>query len=336
MFSTTTIRTVIPLDIRDVYDISVEDDHSFVSQNILHSNSRNPNFQNIPRSTTSADIKKMFIAPEGYLLMEVDYSQAELRVVAELSGDKNMIEIFKSGNNIHVATAARMAKVSYEEINTPRKDENHPKHAWAVRLHKRAKTYNFGVLYGQTARKLAETIAEATGDPPNEKEAQKGLNDWFKAFPGVKQWINTQHKLVKRDGSVTSIFGRVRRLPNIYDDNKWVRLEAGRQSVNTPIQGAASDFTQLSSIIIRDLRLKGKLPDYLRQVYTVHDSIGFYVKPEDVHWLAKELITICANPETQGWIGFKMKEVNMKVSISLGHTWGTYSDYDEKVDYTKF
>jgi len=601
--------------------------------------SKSPNMQNIPRVTTNADIKPMFIAPPGYYLLEVDYSQAELRVVAELSGDKTMIMYFKNGYNIHCATAAGMVNMSYEEFYPMTKDENHPRHEWATKMKKKAKcyspdtevltqggwvklikyegenliqywpetgkcdftkpthwgktlsesnylyqdrnvslnvtsdhwqpfitrngkyirekfkdlvgkngyipssaycpdnkgylteeytrflamfaadgnikkngvirfgfkkerkiircekllhelgldftrserggvtkfyipkqtgsywvldfitrekelsweclttingkiyldeskywdatqderwtketcrffsrveqtvdvmqalgsiwgircvkhtnkngmsfrlaynpggctksrvnltnakkltsptwmygvtvpsenliirhqgrvscsgnTYNFGVLYGQTAKKLAVTISAASGEPPNEKEAQKGLDKWFKTFPGVKKWIDRQQKIAKRDGFVYSIFGRKRRLPNIYSDKWGIMLEAQRQSVNAPIQGAASDFTQLTSIVVREMKLTGKLPFYMQQVYTVHDSIGYIVKPEHVNDVAKKIVEVGADPDTQTWFGFRMKEVRMKLSCELGLNWGSYHEHDSRIDYVE-
>ena len=298
--------------------------------------SRNPNLQNIPRSTTSSDIKKMFIAPKGYVLLEVDYSQAELRIVAELSGDRVMIDMFKRNHSIHVATAARSyTNMTYEEFYPITKKEDHPKYLWATKLKKRAKTYNFGVLYGQSPRKLAQTIAEATGEPPDEVKAEKELRLWFKTFSGVERWIKLQHRKAKKDGYVLNMFGRKRRLPDIYSNNFSKMLEAQRQSVNAPIQGAASDFTQFSSIIIREEKLKGNLPRDMDQVYTVHDSLGYYIKPEDIKEVVPKIVKICSNPSTLKWFGFKMKKVNMKVSPEVGINWGELSDYDPNKDYSE-
>ena len=112
-------------------------------------------------------------------------------------------------------------------------------------------------------------------------------------------------------------------------------LEAQRQSVNAPIQGAASDFTQFSSVLIREERLKGNLPDYMTQIYTVHDSIGFYIKPKDMSWVIPRLIKICANPQTKKWFNFQMKHVNMKVSPEVGINWASLKDYNRDEDYSK-
>ena len=299
--------------------------------------SKNPNMQNIPRGTTAYKIKKMFVPPTGFLLLEIDYSQAELRVVAELSKDRVMIDMFKRKYNIHCATAAMAyTNMTYEEFYPLTKDENHPKHTWAIKLKKKAKTYNFGVLYGQSPKKLAETIAEATGGKPDVKAAERGLKDWFNTFPKVKKWIKKQHKLAKKNGYVVNIFGRKRRLPNIYSAKFGEVLEAQRQSVNAPIQGTASDFTLFSAILIREQVIKGDLPKYLSpQVYTVHDSIGFYIKPKDMKEVIPKLIEICANPETKKWFGFEMKHVTMKVSPEIGITWSDLKDYDPNFNYEK-
>ena len=298
--------------------------------------SRSPNMQNIPRPTTNPDVKKMFVPPKGFLILEVDYSQAELRVVAELARDKTMINMFKREYNIHCATAAMAyTDMSYEQFYPLTKDEGHKKHEWAKKLKKKAKTYNFGVLYGQSPKKLAETIADATGEKANIRNAEKGLAQWFKLFSSVDRWIKKQQRSAKKNGYVTNLFGRKRRLPDIHSSNYGKMLEAQRQSVNAPIQGAASDFTQFSSVLIREERLKGNLPDYMTQIYTVHDSIGFYIKPKDMPWVIPRLIEICANPQTKKWFNFQMKYVNMKVSPEIGINWASLKDYDRDEDYSK-
>lgn len=307
------------------------------------SSSEDPNLQNIPRNTTSSDIKKMFIPPKGYLLLEVDYSQAELRVVAELAHDKAMIDIFKRDFNIHVATACKMNGglelydkvkgilkkadlMSGEELKLP---ENKEYLFWSKQK-KRAKTVNFGILYGQTERKLSIEL-ECT-----EQEALEFIHQWYKAYPQVTKWIKEQQRFVREHGYVLSMFGRKRRLHNIYSDNKWIRLEAERQAVNTPIQGTASDFGFLSQVVVREEIMRGNLPKDLAQVYTVHDSIGYYIKPTDIHSVVPKLVKICDNPETKKYFGFQLNDVKMKVSVEVGTTWESITSYDAWEDYTKW
>ena len=291
---------------------------------------REPNMQNIPRVLTNPDVKPMFVPPKNFLHFEVDYSQAELRVVAELARDKVMIDIFKRGYNIHVATAclANGALERYDEVRKIIKDENHPENEFWERQKKKAKTINFGILYGQGDDKLAEGMGVSV------KEAHDFRMVWLKSYPQVAKWIKNQVKLAKKHGYVYSIFGRKRRLPDIWSDVNYFRAEAERQSVNTPIQGAASDFTQLSTIVLRDLRLRGKLPNYFLQRATVHDSIEFYIKPKDIHWITPYVVKVCSNPDTKKWFGFEMKYVDMKVSPEIGENWGAIKDYNKDFDYS--
>lgn len=304
--------------------------------------SRNPNFQNFPRSTTSGLIKKMFVPPPGHLIMEIDYSQAELRVVAEIANDKAMIDIFKRGYNIHVATACKSvgALDRYDEVKNILKDENHPEEPEWTRLKKRAKVINFGILYQQSAVQLAGTLSEP-GHPVSKEDAQRFKDEWLDMYPGVKKWFKKQEEFVKEHGYVYNIFGRKRRLESIWSNDRGVIGKAIRDAINAPIQGAASDFTQLSMVTIFDKIMRGEITlttdkRYLAPAYTVHDSIGFYVMPKFIHTGLPPMIEICSNPDTKKYFGFEMKKVNMKMSAEVGTTWGGLKDYYPDEDYTKW
>jgi DNA polymerase-1 len=292
--------------------------------------STSPNMQNVPRVTTNPDIKPMFTAPSGYALVELDYSQAELRIVAELAKEKQMIEWFQQGHNIHVAVAAKVAGVPYETAYPITKDENHPEHKEWTKRKKRAKTINFGILYEQGPSKLAVTLK------CTKEEAAKFKQEWLETFPAISKWINRQHKLARKHGFVYNMWGFKRRLPEIYSSNKGKQMEAERQSVNAPIQGAASFFTLFSAIVIEEMRLTGQIPLDFPMVYTVHDSLGFYVRLDKIHEFAKIAVPVMANPQTQEFFGFQMKYVPMKASMELGLNWGSYHDYSPTEDYTKW
>lgn len=303
----------------------------------------NPNLQNIPRDTTASDIKKMFIPPPGYMLLEVDYGQAELRIIAELAKDKAMIDIFKRGYNIHVATACKIngALDRYEEIKKIikvgdnmsgeelAKPENKEILFW-LKQKKRGKTINFAIVYGQTEKKLAIELK------CSEKEAKQVIIDWFNAYPGVKRWMKYMKKFVHKHGYVMSMFGRKRRLYNIDSPKYYLMLEAERQAINTPVQGASSDFGVFATIIIREKILSGELPIDMQQAYTVHDSIGFYVRPYDIHKVVPIIYKICRNPSTIKYFGFELKYVEMKVSPETSaESWGALNEYHEDMDYVK-
>jgi DNA polymerase-1 len=296
--------------------------------------SRGPNLQNIPRPTTNPDIKKMFIPPPGYLLMEADYSQAELRVMAEWADEEVMLEWFATGKNVHVATACKMfgEMDRYPEIFAITKDEDHPEHDfWTVRK-KKAKLVNFGILYGETAKKLSGQLGVSID------EAQEFMDQWFETFPRITRKIKAQHKAVLKNGYITNWFGRKRRLPAIWDRDRnfGAFLEAQRQSVNAFTQGTSSDFTQFSAILIRGMKLEGKLPSSMEQVYTVHDSLGFIIKPEDVHKVAGPLYDVCSNPATLKYFGFELKKVYMGVNLEIGRDWVSLRGYQKDEDYTKW
>lgn len=299
-----------------------------------------PNLQNIPRVTTSTLIKPMFIPPKGYLLLEVDYSQAELRIVAELANDQVMIDIFKRGYNIHFATACKInGKLDkYNELKAVYDDDKHPKHLYWVKQHKKAKTVNFGILYGEGPKKLSEQL-ECSVD-----EAKKIIKDWLDSYPGIKRWITKTQDHAMRYGYVTTIFGRKRRLP----DAMYTKEEASesgafgywakalRDAINAPVQGGAVDFALFSMIVIRDEQIKGNISPDIKMVYQVHDSIGFYIRPKDIHKTVPKLVEICNNPQTMKYFGFELKQVKMKVSPEVGKNWGNLKDYNAWENYSKW
>lgn len=288
-----------------------------------------PNLQQVPRILTNPDIKPQFEPPAGYLHLEADYSQAELRVVAELANDKAMIDIFKRGYNIHNATACLVngRLDDYDEIYKIMKDESHPDNEFWLREKKKAKTINFGILYGQGDEKLAEGMGVSV------KEASRFKKKWFAAYPGVVRWIKRQQKFVKKHGYVKSIWGYKRRLPTIWSDRGFEVAEALRQSVNAPIQGAASDYTLFAAITLREMRLRGELPNYLVMRIIVHDAIDQYLKPEDVEWVVPIVKKVMTNPKTKEWFGFEMSKVEMKASLELGSNWASVEDYKPGKDW---
>lgn len=295
-----------------------------------------PNLQQVPRTTTNADIKTMFIPPPGYLLLQLDYSQAELRVMAAAAGETTMIKWFKEGRDIHIMSALKKWHMEdeYDRIKLiiDTEDDNDPEYKiWKVRR-KQAKTINFGIIYGQGAPKLAESLECSPA------EAKGFLKDFDIQFPKVAAFVKKQHKLAKDNAYVKSVFGRKRRLPNVDSDEKWKVAEALRFAINAPIQGAASDYALFSSILIWEQSLWDKaIKIELPQVYTVHDSIGYFVRPEDIHDVVPKLEAICANPETKEWFGFQIDGVKMQVDFEVSSTsWADLKTYKKDIDYTQY
>ena len=298
--------------------------------------SKDPNMQNIPRPTTNPDIKKMFIPPPGYLLVECDYSQAELRIAAELANEKSMIEMFNRNYDIHLATTAKTKGVPYESLLKIYEDEKHPDHVRIGKERKKSKKVNFGILYEQSAYKLATELSIQSGEEVSIDEAQEYLDEWFNTFPRVKRWINNQHKTVKKKGYVVNIFGFKRRLPKIHSSKYGEMLEAQRQSVNAPIQGSASYYTAFAGILIEELRKEGKVPLDFPQIYTVHDSLGFYVRKDKIHEFHDIVMPLMANPNTKPYFGFKLKHLSMKSDMEVGTNWANISEYHKHIDYKNY
>jgi len=298
--------------------------------------SRNPNLQNIPRGTTSSDIKRMFITPPGKLLMQLDYSQAELRVLAAAAGEKTMIEGFRVGRDIHLDSACKKYGEDYNKILPLYLDEDHPEHkAWSIKR-KQAKTINFGIVYGQGAKALSESLSSPEdGIIVDQKMAQRFLDEFADTFPMIDKYIKKTHKRVKRDGFVTNVFGRKRRLPGIDDSNFGIKSKALRDSINAPIQGGASDYTLFSSILIaKRIKAQEALFKGLDYKITVHDSLIYYIDPEIIHPIVPVLTEICANPKTKEFFGFEIEGVTMKVDFEIGKHWGDLKGYKPEIDYS--
>jgi DNA polymerase-1 len=302
-----------------------------------------PNLQNIPRGSTAKDIKRMFIPPKGYLWWEDDYSQAELRIVAEVSGDKAMIEIFAKNYNPHVATGIRMKlgklkdydkikaiiKVAEQmDAETLAKPENKKYLEW-VKAKKKGKSMNFSVIYQQGIKATAEQMKVS------EQEAAKFQREWYAQYPGAKKWVQEQKRLAHEQEWVPNLFGGKRRLHDINCGRNALEAEAERQAVNAPIQGSSGYFTLFSMVIFREEQLKGNIPLDCTMQYTTHDSIGGYIRPEHIHAIIPLSQKICENPQTLKYFGFEMQKVRMKTAAEIGFHWAALRDYLPEENYKK-
>lgn len=327
-----------------IMDLSVNDKHSYVTRsNYVSCNtitgrlsSRNPNLQNMPRDTTASDIKQMFVCPPGKVMMQLDYSAAEFRVVAGWSQDKQMLEWFRVGHDIHLATACKKYGEDYGEINKIYSNEDDPNYKeWKVKR-KQAKTIGFGILYQQGPNHLKESLSTDKHKATKE-EALEFLEEWFEIFPGVKKFVNKQMRFAEKHGYVLSPFGRKRRLPdakNMRDRGKHAK--ALRDAINAPIQGTASDFALFSSILIREKIMRGELPSSIEQIGTIHDSLMFYLDPKDMNdKVVDQLFDICRDPDTQKYFGFKLKGITMAVDFELGLRWSKLRGYERGTDYSE-
>ena len=231
--------------------------------------SSNPNLQNIPiRDENGKEVRKAFIPDEGELFFSADYSQIELRLMAHLSQDKNMVEDFNSGHDIHQATAAKIFKVPIEEVTSS--------------MRRKAKTANFGIIYGISAFGLAERMEVSRG------EARQLIDDYFATYPGVKQYMDKSIEKARQLGYTETLLGRRCQLPDINSRNAVVRGYAERNAINAPIQGTAADIIKVAMIRIdkrmREEGLRSKM------ILQVHDELNFSVVPEEKEQLQQLVI----------------------------------------------
>nr|DAL41699.1 MAG TPA_asm: DNA POLYMERASE [Caudoviricetes sp.] len=202
--------------------------------------SRNPNGQNIPKVMVNPDIKRQFITPPGKLFLTYDYSQAELRILAHLAKEDTMLEWFRTGKDIHLASACKKYHEDYDSILLIYEDEQHELYPLWKKRRKQAKTINFGIVYEQSAKKLAESLS-TPDEKVSDEEGQIFLDEYFETFPKIKRFMDRQHKFMEKHGYCESLFGRRRRCPKVYSDNYSEYLEALRQCVDEETEALTTD-----------------------------------------------------------------------------------------------
>lgn len=222
--------------------------------------SSDPNLQNIPvRGEEGKEIRKCFIPEPGCLFFSADYSQIELRVMAHLSGDKNMIEAFREGYDIHAATAARIYKEKIDDVSRDQRTK--------------AKRANFGIIYGITVFGLAERL-DISRD-----EAKQLIDGYFETFPEVHAYMEKAKQLAREHGYAETFFHRRRYLPDITSHNATVRNFAERNAINAPIQGSAADIIKIAMVRIYERFCREGIKS--KMILQVHDELNFSVLPEE-------------------------------------------------------
>jgi DNA polymerase-1 len=236
--------------------------------------STNPNLQNIPvRDDMGREIRKAFIPDDGCTFFSADYSQIELRLMAHLSGDENMIAAFRSGEDIHAATAAKIYNVPIEEVT---KD-----------MRRKAKTANFGIIYGISVFGLAERLAIPRA------EAKTLIDGYFASYPKVHRYMETAIETAKEKGYVETLYHRRRYLPDIRSHNATVRGYAERNAINAPIQGTAADIIKMAMVHIHRRFAEEKLRS--RMILQVHDELNFNVPTDELDVVRNIVITEMEN-----------------------------------------
>ena len=254
--------------------------------------SSDPNLQNIPiRGEDGKEIRKAFVPEPGCLFFSADYSQIELRVMAHLSEDENMIRVFREGKDLHAATAANIYKKAIEDVT---RDER-----------TKSKRANFGIIYGITVFGLAERL-DISRD-----EAKRLIDGYFETFPQVHDYMEKSKQIAREKGYVTTLFGRRRYLPDINSHNATVRGFAERNAINAPIQGTAADIIKVAMIRISNRFKREGIRS--KMILQVHDELNFSVYPEE-----KEQVERIVLEEMQGAIQLK---VPLIADCGFGENW---------------
>lgn len=254
--------------------------------------STNPNLQNIPiRDERGKEMRKVFIPDDGCTFVSADYSQIELRIMAHLSQDKNMLEAFAQGQDIHAATAAKIYKIPIEEVKSD--------------MRNKAKTANFGIIYGISVFGLSERLNVPRG------EAKDLIDGYFETFPQVKTYMDESIALAREKGYVETVLGRKRFLSDINSRNAIVRGYAERNAINAPIQGSAADIIKIAMVRIFDRINSKKLKS--KMILQVHDELNFNVPVNELDKLTKIVTEEMEN-------AYKLR-VPLKTDVGVGENW---------------
>ena len=261
--------------------------------------SSDPNLQNIPiKSADGKEIRKAFVADKGNVLISADYNQIEMRILADMADVKELKKAFKNNQDIHSLTASQVFGISINEINED--------------LRRKAKAINFGIIYGITQYGLAKQISVSN------QEALDFINEYFKKFPEIKDYMNSTIKFCRKNGYVNNIFGRRIHLRNINDKNFSVRSFQERAAINAPIQGSAADIIRLAMIEIDRMTEKEKKISS-KMLLQIHDELVFESSLKDQknnEKLIKKVMTSVSSSDHH------MFSIPLEVSINSGYNWG--------------
>lgn len=254
--------------------------------------STEPNLQNIPiRSSVGRQIRKAFIAERGYKILAADYSQVELRIMAHLSQDPNLLHAFQQGLDVHRATAAETLGIKPDEVTPEQR--------------RQAKAVNFGLIYGMGAFGLAKQLGIPRG------EAQEYIDIYFARYPGVKRYMEDAKAYAMQHGFVETIFGRRLHLPEINSRNMAKKRAAERVAINAPMQGSAADIIKRAMILIDEWIIKENID--VRMIMQVHDELVFEVKEDQIEQMSKEI--------KQFMESAALLQVPLIVDVGIGDNW---------------
>lgn len=268
--------------------------------------SRDPNLQNIPaRTEEGRAIRKAFVAEDGFTLVAIDYSQIELRIAAILSGDPNLIDIFKRGEDVHRGVALRVFGVNAEDVT-----EN---------MRRQAKVINFGILYGMGVNALRQNLGEDT----TRQAAQEFLNAYFNTFTRLAEYLEETKSSARRHGYTETIFGRRRHFPGITSSVPFIRAQAERMAINAPIQGSQSDIIRIAMVRIHEYMRELKLEDDLRLLLQVHDELIFEIRSEKLEAIVPTVLEIMTSVLSEE----RRKGVPILADVKVGQNWEDLESY---------
>lgn len=320
----------------------VQDDNCLHGRFLIHGTtsnrwaSRDPNLQQVPKTSVDPNIKKQLIARPGTLYFDMDFSQCELRVMAHLSKDETYLEAFAKDLDPHLMIASQKYHVPYEEAKKIMDDEDHPDHKiWKIRR-KQAKQIVFGLIYGIQAKLLSVKLSDPKeGIIVTPEEAQEMMDDYFAQHPKIKKFMATQEKLLRKQGYITSLFGTKRRLPEIYSEDNAEAAYAARLAVNFPVQSTASNITQFGAVLNYWNMKQGNFPPML-VLASVHDAYYHNTKPEYINvYTVWKMWDTFRNPQTKKYFGFQIDDVDMSMDFSIGRTMAEELPFIPGYDYNK-
>lgn len=262
--------------------------------------SKDPNLQNIPiRTEEGRSVRRAFIPAKGFVLVSIDYSQIELRIAAILSDDERLIEIFKTGQDVHRGVASRVFVVPESEVTAD--------------MRRKAKVINFGILYGMGVNALRVNLGEGT----TREAAQEFLNAYFNTFTRLAEYLEETKSFAREHGYTKTMFGRRRYFPGISSVAPFIRASAERMAINAPIQGTEGDILRIALIRINEYLKKNKLNEKARVLLQVHDELVFEIKKDDVDDIVPQLRKIMSDV----LVGHDTKGVPIEVEAKAGQNW---------------
>lgn len=269
--------------------------------------SKDPNLQNIPiRSEEGKAVRKAFVSEAGWKLVSIDYSQIELRIAAILSQDERLIEIFKSGEDVHRGVASRVFNVEESEVTSD--------------MRRKAKVINFGILYGMGVNALRQNLGEDT----TREEAQEFLNAYFNTFTRLAEYLEETKAFARQTGYTLTMFNRRRHFPGIRSGAPFIKAAAERMAINAPIQGTEGDILRVAMLKIHDYLHREKLTNDAKMLLQVHDELVFEVKDSKLKKVVPELKKIMESvlddKETHG--------VPIKVDVEIGENWNDLTEWE--------